>query len=117
MKNYPNTANFCARRGNSYSRNQNTVRYNPEIKLGPVTHTIFIALVITVLGLIYLTQAAKITGYDYEAERIDQEIARLTEQKEDIEVENARLTALTTISGSQVAQDMVEPTVVGYIDQ
>lgn len=119
MKNYPNQTNFCARRGTgtTYSRNQNTVLYKPSVKLGPVSHTIFIALVITVLGLIYLTQAAKITGYDYEAERIDREISELTEQKEDIEVENARLTALTTISGSQVAQDMVEPATVGYVDQ
>ena len=117
MQKYSNTTNFCARRSNNYSRHQNTVRFKPEIKLGPVTHTIFVALMITVLGLIYLTQAAKITGYDYESEKIDQEIARLTEQKEDIEVENARLTALSTVSGSDVAKEMVEQSVVGYAGQ
>ncbi|MDR1032518.1 MAG: hypothetical protein LBL84_00715, partial [Candidatus Nomurabacteria bacterium] len=109
MRNHSNNTSFCARRSGGYNRNQNTVRFAPEIKLGPVTHTIFIALVITVLGLIYLTQAAKITGYDYESEKIDQEIARLTEAKEDIEVENARLTALSTVSSSEVAQNMTEP--------
>jgi hypothetical protein len=117
MRNHPNTTNFCARRSNSYSRNQNTVRFTPAIKLGPVTHTIFIALVITVLGLIYLTQAAKITGYDYESEKIDKAIAELQEQKEDIEVENAKLTALNAISSSEVAANMVEPQTVGYVNQ
>ncbi|MDR0398006.1 MAG: hypothetical protein LBH36_02380 [Candidatus Nomurabacteria bacterium] len=117
MRKYPNETNFCARRASSYGRNQNTVRFAPAIKLGPVTHTIFIALVITVLGLIYLTQAAKITGYDYESEKIDQEISRLTDEKEDIEVENARLTALSTVSSSEVASEMVEPSTVGYVNQ
>ncbi|MDR0591614.1 MAG: hypothetical protein LBG75_03645 [Candidatus Nomurabacteria bacterium] len=117
MQKYSNTTNFCARRSSGYSRNTNTVRFKPEVKLGPVTHTVFVALLITVLGLIYLTQAAKITGYDYESEKIDKEIARLTEQKEDIEVENARLTALSTVSGSDVAKDMVKPATVGYTGQ
>lgn len=117
MRNNSDTTNFCARRNSGYNRNQNTVRFTPAIKLGPVTHTIFIALVITVLGLIYLTQAAKITGYDYESEKIDQEIARLTDQKEDIEVENARLTALSTVASSEVARNMTEPSTVGYISQ
>ena len=117
MRNYSNTTKFCNRRNSGYGRHQNTVRYTPELKLGPITHTIFVALVIAVLGLIYLTQASKITGYDYESERIDQEIARLTEEKEDIEAENARLTALSTISNSEVAREMTEPQVVGYLDK
>ncbi|MCL2869709.1 hypothetical protein FWF48_02775 [Candidatus Saccharibacteria bacterium] len=111
------TNNFSSRRAKSFSRNQNTVKYSSNIKLGPVTHTVFVALVITVLGLIYLTQAAKITNYDYEAQKVDEQIATLSEQKDDLEVENARLTALNTITDSETAKAMTTPSSVNYISE
>ena len=106
-----------SRRVSSWNRNQNTVKYKFENKFGPVTHTVFIALVITVLGLIYLTQAARITNYDYAAQRIDQEIAELTNRKQDLEIENARLTSLSVIAESAVAQGMTEPVDTRYVSE
>lgn len=52
---------------------------------------------ITVLGLIYLTQAASATNYDYDIRDVDSKIAELSNEKDDLEIENARLTALETI--------------------
>jgi len=87
-------------------RNQNTVAFASNVKLGPVTHTVLVALMITVLGLIYLTQATRTTSYDYEAQKIDSKIAELKNEKSDLEVENARLTALETVRNSSVARAM-----------
>ena len=87
-------------------RNQNTVAFASNVKLGPVTHTVLVALMITVLGLIYLTQATRTTSYDYEAQKIDSKIAELRNEKSDLEVENARLTALETVRNSSVARAM-----------
>lgn len=101
----------------SWSRNQNTVAWMPSVKLGPVAHTVLIALMITVLGLIYLTQATQATGYDYKVQEIDQKIAELSNVKTDLEVENARLTALETISGSNVAREMTEPESIDYVNE
>jgi cell division protein FtsL len=94
------------RRQTAMRRNQNTVAFASSIKLGPVTHTVLVALMITVLGLIYLTQATRTTSYDYEAQKIDTKIAELTNEKTDLEVENARLTALETVRNSSVAKAM-----------
>lgn len=122
MQNYTrlnSNSNYASRRSSSnkgWNRNQNTTRYKSEIKLGPVTHTVFIALVVTVLGLIYLTQAAKITNYDYEAQAIDAEISELMSKKEDLEIENAKLTALNTIADSEVANTMTEPASTGFVN-
>lgn len=85
------------------------------VKLGPVAHTVLIALMITVLGLIYLTQATRTTGYDYEAQRIDEQIAELSTKKSDLEVENARLTALENVQSSSVAQAMTAPVSTEHI--
>ena len=117
MQRYNTNSNFSSRRAQSFSRNQNTVKYDPNVKLGPVTHTVFVALMITVLGLIYLTQAAKITNYDYAAQRVDARIAELTGQKSDLEVENARLTALNTVSESETARAMTAPRNVSYVSE
>lgn len=100
-----------------WSRNQNTVPFVPSVKLGPVTHTVLIALMITVLGLIYLTQATQATSYDYAVQEIDQQIAELSTVKTDLEVENARLTALEAISTSSVAHEMTEPSATNYVTE
>lgn len=111
---YQRTASYASRRGNGMSRNQNTVAFVSPVKLGPVAHTVLVALMITVLGLIYLTQATRATGYDYEAQKIDSQIAELANKKSDLEVENARLTAIESVSSSSVAQAMTKPAGTDY---
>ncbi len=111
---YQRTQNFSSRRQQNWSRNQNTVAYVSAIKLGPVTHTVLVALMITVLGLIYLTQATRATSYDYATQKIDSQIAELNTQKSDLEIENARLTALETVKNSTVATTMTVPTTTNY---
>jgi len=98
-----------------WNRNQNTARFVSSVKLGPVAHTVLVALMITVLGLVYLTQATRATGYDYEAQRIDSQIAELSTKKGDLEVENARLTALESVQNSNVAKAMTTPASTDYV--
>jgi len=106
-----------SRRQQNWSRNQNTTRFASSIKLGPVAHTVIVALMITVLGLIYLTQATRATSYDYESQKIDSQIADLNDQKSDLEIENARLTALETVKKSSVAREMTAATNTEYVQQ
>jgi len=111
---YQYSRTFNNRRQQNWSRNQNTVAYVSPIKLGPVAHTVMIALMVTVLGLIYLTQATRATSYDYATQKINNQIAELNEQKSDLEIENARLTALETIKKSSVAAAMTKPVSIDY---
>lgn len=115
----PNRRNpaFTNRRSYQMSRNYNSVNFVSSVKLGPITHTVLIALMITVLGLIYLTQATKATSYDYAASAVDDKIAELSTQKSDLEVENAKLTALQTIKKSTVASAMTAPSDTQYVSQ
>lgn len=111
---YQQTTQFRTKRQSNWNRNQNTVVFASNVKLGPVTHTVLVALMITVLGLIYLTQATRTTSYDYEAQKIDSKIAELATQKTDLEVENARLTALENVRSSSVARTMTPPSQTDY---
>lgn len=112
---YQTTSQFYStRRQASWNRNQNTVAFASSVKLGPIAHTVLIALMITVLGLVYLTQATRATGYDYEAKKIDTQIADLEKKKGDLEVESARLTALESVQNSNVAKAMTTPESTDY---
>lgn len=111
------TTQFTTRRQSSWNRNQNQTRFVSSVKLGPVTHTVFVALMVTVLGLIYLTQAASATNYDYSIQGVDSRIAELTNEKADLEIENARLTALESLRNSSVARQMASPAETNFYSQ
>ncbi len=111
------TVQFNSRRAGQWSRNQNTVAFASAVKLGPITHTVLVALMITILGLIYLTQATRASGYDYAASQTADKISALTDQKKDLEVENARLTALQAVKSSSVAKNMAAPTDVQHVSE
>lgn len=108
------TQEFTTRRQQNWGRNQNTTRYESNVKLGPVAHTVLVALMITVLGLIYLTQATRATSYDYEIDKIDSQINELAVKKDNLEIENARLTSLNTVKNSTVAAGMTTPSQTSY---
>jgi cell division protein FtsL len=114
---YQRNQTFNNRRQRNWSRNQNNVAFVSAIKLGPVTHTVLVALMITVLGLIYLTQATRATNFDYATQTIDSQIADLNTQKNDLQIENARLTALETVKNSSVASTMTTPASTDYVQQ
>lgn len=82
-----------------------------------MAHTVLVALMITVLGLIYLTQATRATSYDYQSQKIDSQIADLNTKKSDLEVENARLTALETVKNSSVATTLAAPASIDYVHE
>lgn len=73
-----------------------------------------VALMILVLGLIYLTQASGSAAYDYRASELNSQISELSTKKADLEVENARLSSLETVKNSDVARAMTEPATVEY---
>lgn len=114
---YTRTVQFNSRRGGNWNRNQNTVAFASAVKLGPITHTVIVALMITVLGLIYLTQATRASGYDYAASETTDKISALTDEKKDLEVENARLTALQAVKTSSVAKNMTTPSDVQHVSE
>ena len=92
----------------SWGRNRNAVRHEPRVSLGPVSHTITILLLVLVVGLIYLTQAAKVTSYDHEIAATDGEIATLQAERDSLAVENAKITAAAATDSNEVASAMTD---------
>ena len=96
-------------------RNRNTVRHTPK-SLGQVTQTVVLAILVLVVGLIYVTQGTKATSYDYELSKVENEIQEYQAKKEDLAVERARLTSIAQTKESEVAAAMENATVTGYAE-
>lgn len=86
----------------------------PRVSLGPITHTVIIALMIALLGLIYLSQVTKTSSFGYVLQQQTDEMAALTAERQDLEVENARLQALSRVKDSNVARAMSAPASTEY---
>lgn len=98
----------------TWRRNQNTVKFLASKKLGLVSHTVLVALMLAVLGLIYLTQITKTSTYGYEINDLSNKKEQLLSEQRDLEVETARLQALEKVQQSNVAKAMDKPAQTDY---
>lgn len=106
---------FISRRENAWRRNQNTVAFEHSKKLGPVSHTVLVAMMVALLGLIYLTQVTKTSSYGYAIEQLNSQKTELVAKKSELQVESARLKSLQKIQSSQVAAKLTQPASTDYI--
>ena len=107
----PGAAEFRARRDTTtkWQRNQNTVAYAAPTRMGPITHTVIVALMVAVLGLIYLSQVTKSSTFGYTLQQQNDTLASLAAEQQDLQIENARMQALNTVKNSNVAKAMTAP--------
>ena len=105
---------FTSRQDRNWRRNQNTVTFTPTAALGPISHTVLVALMIAVLGMIYLMQVTKTSTFSYDINDRQEKLSALKLEKEDLANENARLQALKNVAGSDVAKAMTAPASTEY---
>lgn len=88
-------------------RNQNTTKYQPTaIGLGPMSHGLLVAIMVAIVGMIYLTQITKTSSFGYQVETLKNTRAELIEENENLEAESARLQALDRIKNSDIAKGL-----------
>ena len=96
-------------------RNQNYVKHGAGTSvLGPITNFMFIAVLVSIMGLIYLTQITKTSSYGYEVNRLQTHHQELVKENQSLTVESARLQALERIRTSSVAKNMDNVTAADY---
>lgn len=99
---------------NALRRNQNTVRFKPGANLGPVSHAVLIAVMLCVLGLIYLTQITKTSTFGYQLNDLNTKTNQLASENADLQIETARLQSLERVQQSNVAKAMANPAQTDY---
>jgi len=105
---------FISRRG--LTRNQNITAFSEGRKLGPVAHFVILAVLLAVLGGLYLSQATRTSTFSYELNDIEQKRLDLASEKADLVAENSRLQSLSNIQNSAVAASMTTPVSTDYFE-
>lgn len=90
------------------AKNQNTTTFRGREKaIGPVSNTIILIVMACLLGLLYLTQVTKTNAFSYRLNDLREQQTSLKSERDQLEVDSARLQALSRVKNSQVAKDMV----------
>lgn len=89
-------------------KNQNsTIHKHQKHRIGPVTNTVLLVVMSCLVGLLYLSQVSKTNSYGYRIEALKKEASSLKEQKNDLEIEAARLMSLDREKNSTTSSGLV----------
>lgn len=109
------SAYYATRRLNTTSsssawmRNRNAIRHDSRKQMGPISHILLLSVVVCLIGLLALTQSAKVVTYDMGIATANNEIMNLEAQRDALAVENAKITAAAADEDTNaVASTMVE---------
>ncbi len=95
-------------------RNRDFGGFKATSGMGPVTSTLFLVVIASVLALLYLTQITKTSVYGYQINELTSEQAALIEEQQELRVEAARLQSVARIERSEVTSGLEPETSVSY---
>ena len=97
-------------------RNNNVVSFKKTTKrLGPVTNTITVLVMVCLIGLVYLTQVTNTNSFSYEINALNQAQSQLKEEQKDLELTAARLRSVDSSRISSASSQLVDSTPSGTI--
>jgi hypothetical protein len=86
------------------------VRFDKDVKLGPVAYSVAVILGVALLGIISLTQTVQATSLDYQLADYDETIAEYQSYKADLTAETAKLSSIVNLQKSEAAAKLHTPT-------
>lgn len=108
-------ATASARTRSAFGRNQNTTYFtSSRPKVGPVSNTIILVVIVSLLGLVYLTQVTKTYGLGYKLSDLTNRSKQLNDQRADLELESVKLKTISRVQKSTVAANMQTVTPSSY---
>ena len=96
-------------RGQYAGRNQNVVTFSTTHirRLGPVSNTILLIVLVCTLGLLYLTQVTNTNAYGYQINALQEQQSQLRTENDNLQLASARLQSLDRVQHSEEAKGMV----------
>lgn len=99
----------------SYGRNQNTTAFaSSRSRLGPISHLIILTIIISMMGLVYLTQVTKTYSLGYKVDELTKRQTALSEEHSNLELESVKLQSQTRVKNSAVAANLETVTPSSY---
>ncbi len=95
-------------------RNGQLGSYTASKQMGPVTSTLFLAIIIGVLALLYLTQITKTSVYGYQINELSEQQTVLLQEQQELRVEASRLQSVARIEDSSAVAGLEPESNVTY---
>lgn len=90
------------------SRGQNTVSFAREDRrMGPITNSIVLIVLVCLLGMLYLTQVTHTNSLSYKINDLQKKQSSLKDEKQDLELTAARLQSIESIKNNQTVSSLV----------
>lgn len=103
---YSQTASLS--RNGIYRKNQNTHSYRAtRLSIGPISTLMIVVVLMSFIGMLYLSQVTKTNTYGYKVSTLTQQEATLQREKADLELESVKLQSLERVKNSQPAKELV----------
>lgn len=83
--------------------------------LGPISNALFLAVILTLMGLMYLSQVTKASDYSFTISSLENRKAELTQENQALNIEAARLSSIDSVQKSEVAKALNEPSSVEFV--
>jgi hypothetical protein len=96
-------------RGHYAGRNQNVVSFeaSERRRLGPISNTIILVVLVCLLGLLYLTQVTKTNAFGYQLNALQQKQTQLQTEHDNLALASAQLQSLDRAQNSSAASSLV----------
>lgn len=106
------TAAVAGNTRQSTSRNNRRQRHSSTVaikrsELGPISNIIVIGILMSMAGLLYLTQITKTSTYSYQLNNLQDQYDDALKLNQSLKIEAARLQSLDTISKSSINDNYV----------
>ena len=76
-------------------------------KVGPISTAVICLALVSLLGIVYLTQVTRTNSLGYEVSSLRQKEDTLKKSKSDLDIEAVRLQSIEKVKSSQVAAALV----------
>ena len=98
-----------------YRRNQNTTYFkSSRASIGPVSNVIILVVIVSLLGLIYLTQVTRTYALGYKVDDLTKHQSQLDEEHSRLELEAVKLQSIDRVKNSQATANLKQVAPSGY---
>ena len=105
MNTYLSSVQF--QRSGTISKNINlATRVSARRGLGPISNLLFMAVIVTLMGIMYLSQVTKANDFSFTLSTLESRKTELVQENQELSLQAARLVLIDNIASTKVAKSL-----------
>lgn len=83
-----------------------TTRSSSKKGLGPISNVLFMIVIVTLMGIMYLSQVTKANDFSFSLSTLETRKSELVQENEELTLRAARLALINNIKSTRVAKNL-----------